>query len=144
MSGTRCSTIRSDAVAAIKAATLDQQAGDRDAFTHLDVSRRPESAPERSFRAFVNAPPHRDELQTCDAFVCELTVEIYYALGNGIDDRMCDDIERIWWALETLQSRNSGINSSEPSHLGVEETPRNYVVRISVVIRYRLDSSVLS
>lgn len=145
MSGTRASTIRQNIVDAIKAVTLDQQAGSGDRFLHLNVSRRPDGgARDRSFRVFAAAPPARDDLQTADAFRVEFTVEIYYALANAIDDRVCDDLERFWWSLETLQSRNSGINISDPAPLGIEEGVHNWIVRVSVIVRYRLDSTLIA
>lgn len=145
MSGTRARQIRQDIVDAIKAVTLDQQAGAADRFLHLDVSRRPDTgARDRSFRVFAAAPPHRDDLQTCDAFRVEFTVEIYYALAHGIDDRVSDDLERFWWSLETLQSRNAGINACDPSPLGIEEGTHNWIVRVSVIVRYRLDSTLIA
>lgn len=144
MSGTtRARQIRADIVAAIAAATLDDRAGSGDRFTHLDVSRRPDGgARERSFRVIAAVPPHRGDLMSSSYFRAEFTVELYYSLGKGIDDRICDDAERFWWALETLQSRNDGIQNPQPAWLGVEETTHNAIARVSVTVEYRLDAAL--
>lgn len=144
MSGTRAKTIRANIISAIEAATLDTRVGVFDRFKHLALARRPESARERSFRCNLSSSPARDTLQTQDAYVVEYQVEIYYALAPDIEERVADDFERFWWALETLQSRNASINICEPNAFGIEETPSMYVARLTVVVRYRLDSSVLS
>lgn len=144
MSGTRASTIRADVVAAMREVGLYEQAGSADRLQHLDVARLPGGARDRAFRVRVLTPPHRDELQTCDAFIIEFQIDIYYALAAGIDDRICADIERIWWKLETLQSRNAGINASVPSHVGVETGDSNQIVRLLLRVQYRLDSALIA
>lgn len=144
MSGTRAKTIRAAIATGVRSVTLDARAGAADRFVHIESSRRLESARPRSFRVFASVPPHRSDLQTNDAYRVEFTVELYFELGQGIDDRICDDCERFWWVLETLQSIDSSIMLADPSHLGVEETQSNLIVRFSVVVTYRLDSALVA
>ena len=143
MSGTRAKTIRADIAAALSGVTLDPAARSSDKLTFLDVPRLPESARDRSFRVIVAAPPHLDDTLSGSMFRVEFTIEIFYALGPGIEDRICDDTERFWWALNTLQAVNADVQLPEPSTFGVEETPNNYIVRIGVVVRYRVSDSIL-
>lgn len=145
MSGTRARVIRADVVAALEGAELDTRAGAADRLRFLNVPRRPESASERVFRVVVAAQPMKGRHNTCDDYNVEFTIEVYYALGPGIEDRISDDTERFWPALMAmqLQSRNDGIMDADPAPLGVEETPHNYIARVSLIVSYRLDSTLI-
>lgn len=150
MSGTRGKLIRGHVVDAVRAAPLDARAGSDDRFQHLNVLVRPDSARERSFRVFFSILPHRDDTDTGACFRIELTIEFYYTLSPGVEDRAADDAERFWWALETLANqltdelRDAGVMISDPAWLGVEVTERLYIPRVSLVVRYRLDDALVS
>lgn len=149
MSGTRGRAIRGHVVAAIREVPLDQRAGEADRFQHLDTARRPDACRERSFRVYFSVLPHRDDTDTGGAFVAELTIELYYPLGNATEDRASDDAERFWWGLETLadlsnELRDAGVMISDPAWLGVEVTERLYIPKVSLVVRYRLDDTLIA
>ena len=147
MSGTtRASVIATETVpAALKDVVLDQRIGASDRLKELRSARRPDNgAPERSYRIMYGLGPARGDYLTCDYFVCELTLEFYYALTPGAEARSADDAERYWWVLETLQTRNDGIQVVEPRWLGLEETQHNLVARLSLVVAYRLDAAVIT
>lgn len=144
MSGTRARNIRAAIARVLTEATLDRRDGADDKLRYLRVSRRPDSARERTFRVVVAAQSQKGTLQTTDDYVVEHTIEIYYALGPDVEDRVCDDSERIWWGLETLQSEDGGINGTSVAPLGIEESANYHIARISVVTNYRLDSTLVS
>lgn len=151
MSGTRASLLRQHYAAAIAQVTLDRRAGDGDRFVHLDVPRRPDGARERSFRVFFTVLPHRVDDDTGAAYRCEFTIELYYSLASGVEDRAADDAERFWWGVDTLLNPNNnatlrdvGVMISEPSWLGIETTDRMYVASLSIVVRYRLDDALVT
>lgn len=147
MSGTtRASVIATETVpAALREVALDARIGASDRLKELRSARRPDNgAPERTYRIMYGLGPARGDLITCDYFVCELTIELYYALTPGAEARSADDAERFWWVLETLQQRNDGIQACEPRWLGLEETQHNLVARISLVVAYRLDPTVIT
>lgn len=145
MPGTRASTIRADIGAIFAGLTLDHRAGSADKWKVLDVPRRPDTGvADRTARVIVAVPPRRSNVLSGDLFEVEFVVELYLALARGVDDRTCDDIERAWWGLETMQTRNAGIELSTPAHLGAEPTEHNLIVRLSVVVLYRLDSALIN
>jgi hypothetical protein len=145
MGGTRARTIREDVATALATATLDRRVGVNDRLLWIKTSRRPESAPERAFRLVTSAPGSRDpRVMTADLFRLELMVELYYANGPDTEDRIQDDFERVWWLLETLHTVNAEIQQSDPAPLGVEETTNNTIARISLIILYRLDDTLVN
>lgn len=144
MSTTRARRIRAAIAQRLTSATLDRRDGSDDKLRFLRISRRPETARERTFRITASVPSSKGTLQTSDDYRVEHTIEIFYALGPDVDDRVCDDAERFWWALETLQSADDGIIDSTPTPLGIEDGPNYSIARTSVVTRYRLDSSLVA
>lgn len=145
MPGTRASTLRAEVGAIFAGLTLDQRAGSADRWKVLDVPRRPANGvADRTARVIVATPPRRSDVLSGDLFEVDFQVELYLSLARGIDDRACDDIERAWWQLETMQSRNASVELSTPAHLGAEETDHNLIIRLSVVVLYRLDSTLIN
>lgn len=145
MSGTRARQIRKDVATALQSAALDRRVGVNDRLLWIKTARRPESAPERAFRLVTAAPGSRDpNVMTSNLFRLELTIEIYYTTGDETEDRIQDDFERIWWLLETLHTVNAHIEHTDPSPLGVEETQNNTIARISLIVLYRLDDSLVN
>ena len=142
MSGTRARSIRAIIVSALRGVTLDRRAGTEDRLRFLDVARKPESAQERTFRVITAAQPNKGDSNTCDDYQVEFTIEIYYALAPGAEDRISDDHERFWPSLLRLHQQDAWMES-QVAPLGVEETADNYIARVSVIATYRLDSTLL-
>lgn len=144
MPGTRARQIRRNIVEALVEIVFDHRAGTTDTLKFYDQPRPPEALPERTFRLPLTANPKRGDLQTTDNFQVEFTLEEFLSLAPGAESRACDDSERYWWVLETLQSRNDGIQGVFLTPLGIEDTRHNAICRTSIVVDYRLDSTLVS
>lgn len=142
MSGTRARAIRALIATTLKGVVLDRRVGTEDRLKFYDHPKRPESAAERTFRVIVAAQPNKGPNNTCDDYQVEFTVELYYALGPAAEDRSADDHERFWPSLLRLQQQAEWIDCTV-SPLGVEVTDQNYIPRVSVIVTYRLDSTLL-
>ena len=143
MSGLRARSIRTLIVAAMKGAVLDKRAGTDDRMQWLNEPRRPAAARERTFRVITAAQPSKGAANTCDDYVVEFTLEIYYALTAEADDRCNEDHERFWPSLLRLANGDPMLDVIV-APLGVEETAANYIARVSVIAHYRLDSTLFA
>lgn len=139
-----------DAVrSAVQSLTRDRQQGQADEWRYLDAASDPETAPPRSFRIALAKVPSKDDLSTYDDYIVEYTLSVYYpwnrgAPGNNSIDRMiAGDAERIDVRLQKLHEDQAEINLGSSTPFGIEELQHLIACRYSVVVHYRLTSSVL-
>ena len=135
----RSSGVRTAIVNVVEGATVDATAGGRDKFVHVDTGGRElDQAPDRVFRASLTQPPRRSEHLTLDAYVVEYTVELYYTPAKKVDDRIAGDCEQVGYDLVTLQQQDGDIMASSVQPGSVVELDNLLVVRIPVLVTYRL------
>jgi hypothetical protein len=145
---TRASTIRAALVAAIEAANPDVRATRSDRFRHLDVgASRADVAPDRTFQLQLVAQPQRlGPSVGCDMFQAEwLCVFTYASSQTGVDDRISDDGERFWVAVELLSDTVTGLARVDVAPQGLSDAVDGVVESsFSIVATYRLAGAVVT
>lgn len=141
----RASEARAHIATAVMAATLDTRAGVADRMVEIKVAQDPSSAAERSFRITCTTPPHRGTLTTCDAYVVDFELVVFYPWSPEVEDRVCDDAERIEEALadEALVALDADFVRAEVVPSGIATSAHLVTVRWSLVVYYRQDSAVV-
>lgn len=137
--------------AAVEGLTRDAQLGQADAFRFLDEPHDPETAAPRAFRLQLAKQPSKDDLSTNDDYVVEYGLTVYYPWSRGagalgaysIDRMIAGDAERIDVRLQQLHEDSAEINLSTSAPFGLEDLQTLIAVRYSVIVHYRLTSSVL-
>ena len=135
----RASDVRSAIITVVEAATVDTQAGPRDKFVHVDTGGRElEAAPDRVFRCVLTQPPRRTAVFTLDAYEVEYTVDIHYALGKQVEDRIAQDAEQVVFDLTSLNAQHQDLMNSSVQSGSVFDLDQLLVCRIPVLCTYRL------
>lgn len=137
--------------AAVEGLTRDNVLGQADAFRFLDEPHDPDTAAPRAFRVQLAKPPSKDDLSTSDDYSVEYVLTVYYPWSRGagalgaysIDRMIAADAERIDVRFQRLHEDNASINHSVSSPFGVEDLQTLIAVRYSVIVHYRLTSTVL-
>lgn len=147
MSGTRASAIRAALIAAAEAATVDGQAHSRDRFTHVDDGQDgPATVPDRVFTCRLLAQPIRISASSCDQFqaVFQLAI-VYNASQEAISDRISDDAERLYVALDTLDTSVAGLERVDIEPTGVVDDGAEIIQSaFNIAATYRLAASVVT
>ena len=140
----RCSTVRSKIVAAIQGAAVDNKAGHRDVFRHIDNGMRiRETGISRTFHVGIVSPPRRAEtFTTTDLYAALFEVQIYYADSPAIEDRIGLDSERINRALDQLAVENVDLATIDIEAGTVAEFEGHITCAFTISCRYRLDDGV--
>jgi hypothetical protein len=146
----RSSAVRQAIVTALTAISTDDKASGRDKFVHLQSGQRDvESAVDRTFTLTLTAQPHRAETDAISTFEVEYMLTVFYvsvpgpASGEGgAEDRMANDSERIYAAMDRLHSQNADINVCTVSPIGITDALGALKSQWSLVVGYRLTSGV--
>ena len=147
MSGTRASTIRAALIAAVEAATVDGQSHSHDKFHHVDDGQDvPAAMPDRMFSVRLIAQPIRISASSCDQFQAAYTIEVAYnASQDAISDRIADDSERLYLAIDTLDTSVPGIERIDIEPVGVIDDGTEQIrSAFNVAVTYRLASAVVT
>lgn len=140
----RCSTVRSVIVAAVQGATVDNKAGHRDVFRHIDNGMRiRETGISRTFHVGMVSPPRRAEsFTTTDLYTVLYELQIYYADSPAIEDRIGLDCERINRALDQVAVENVELATIDIEPGSVSEFEGHIICAFTISCRYRLDDGV--
>lgn len=146
----RTSAVRTAIAAALSAISPDSRASRRDRFVYVQTGQREqESLVDRSFVLLLSSQPKRADSDAISTFVVEYQLSIFYSAtlglaneGGGAEDRIGEDSERVYAALDRLHTQSSDINACFPEPIGVVDQGGQLKSQWSVVVNYRLTSGV--
>jgi len=140
----RASEVRSKIIAAIEAASVDDQASSVDVFTHVAIGTREiRSARDRLFTVTLSTVPVRSgTMFPTDLYQTGYDVTLMYADSPAIEDRIAQDVERVSRALDTLAMDNTDLCKITLFGGPVSEFDGLVTGTITCSIVYKLDSTV--
>ncbi len=146
----RASAVRQAIVAALTAISTDDRAARRDKFVLLQTGQRDvESAVDRTFTLQLTAQPHRAESDAISTFVVEYMLTVFYVATpgpssgeGGAEDRIANDSERIYAAMDRLHSQNASVNVCTVSPIGITDALGAMKSQWSLVVSYGLTTGV--
>ena len=140
----RCSTVRAKIIDAIEGATIDNKAGHRDVFRHIDNGMRiRETGISRTFHVGMVSPPRRAQaFTTTDLYSVLFEVQVYYADSPAIEDRIGLDCERVHRALDQIAVENADLATIDIEAGAIAEFEGHITCAFTISCNYRLDDGV--
>lgn len=142
----RSSEVRTTMVSAVEAITPDIQANHRDKFRELRQGYREKRvSTDRFFAIKLNSVPARAELMLAtDLYFCGWDLMVFYSdtPGQEVEDRICQDFERISQKLEGLPGTEADLAHIELMAGAVDELDGIITANYNIETKYRLTPGV--